>query len=297
MQPLTLQCGAVAARDQQRHDFFLSGLTCGRNGFRRSRRSRGSGNLRRGRRSGRRRHHRRPALDADPRGPRRIDVQIRHLRRWALLATAARLADTKFVELAADAVGLRRLHARLRDHARATLVGRHTLVAAAHHDNKDDDGEAEDQQRPLQRADGKMLAHASSFASTFSALGSTPLSVSLTASATLTLTSRDTPASCIVTPCRCAASSIVILLCVMIMNCTFCAISRTTSQKRPTLASSSGASTSSIRQNGAGFSWNSASSSATAVIAFSPPDSRWIVLLRLPGGRAITATPVLSRSS
>ena len=31
-------------------------------------------------------------------------------------------------------------------------------------------------------------------------------------------------------------------------------------------------------------------------LAFSPPDNRWIVLFRLPGGRAITATPVSSMS-
>ena len=55
--------------------------------------------------------------------------------------------------------------------------------------------------------------------------------------------------------------------------------------------SSSGASTSSSRQNGAGLSWNSANTSEIAVSAFSPPDSRWIDVLRLPGGCAITCTP------
>ena len=45
----------------------------------------------------------------------------------------------------------------------------------------------------------------------------------------------------------------VVLLWVMKMNCTLRDISRTMSQKRPTLFSSSGASTSSSRQNGAGF--------------------------------------------
>ena len=33
------------------------------------------------------------------------------------------------------------------------------------------------------------------------------------------------------------------------------------------------------------------------VNAFSPPDSRWILLFRLPGGRAIIVTPVSSKSS
>ena len=65
---------------------------------------------------------------------------------------------------------------------------------------------------------------------------------------------RDTPGSCIVTPVSCLAISIVTLLCVMNTNWTFSDISLTMSQNRATLASSSGASTSSSRQNGAGFS-------------------------------------------
>jgi hypothetical protein len=52
-----------------------------------------------------------------------------------------------------------------------------------------------------------------------------------------------------------------------------CDISRTMSQKRPTLFSSSGASTSSSRQNGAGFRSKIENTSATAVSAFSPPES------------------------
>ena len=63
------------------------------------------------------------------------------------------------------------------------------------------------------------------------------------------------------------------------------------------LASSSGASTSSSRQNGAGLSWKIANTSAIAVSAFSPPDSRWIVLFFLPGGCAITCTPASRISS
>ena len=47
---------------------------------------------------------------------------------------------------------------------------------------------------------------------------------------------------------------IVILLCVIMMNCTCFDISATMLQNRPTLASSSGASTSSSMQNGDGLS-------------------------------------------
>ena len=43
------------------------------------------------------------------------------------------------------------------------------------------------------------------------------------------------------------------------------------------LASSSGASTSSSRQKGAGLSWKMANTSAMAVSAFSPPESKWMV--------------------
>ena len=74
-------------------------------------------------------------------------------------------------------------------------------------------------------------------------------------------------------------------------------MSRTMSQKRPTLCSSSGASTSSSRQNGAGLSSKIENTSATAVSAFSPPDSWLIELFRLPGGRAMIATPDSSTSS
>ncbi|SST09222.1 Uncharacterised protein [Acinetobacter baumannii] len=50
-------------------------------------------------------------------------------------------------------------------------------------------------------------------------------------------------------------------------------------------------------QNGAGFNWKMANTSASAVSAFSPPDNKWMVLFFLPGGRAMIATPVSSRSS
>src|SRR5256885_268641 len=75
------------------------------------------------------------------------------------------------------------------------------------------------------------------------------------------------------------------------------AIVRTMAQKRSVFGSSSGASTSSSMQNGAGLSSNKAKTSAIAVIAFSPPDSRWIVVLRLPGGCAMTCTPASRISS
>ena len=100
-----------------------------------------------------------------------------------------------------------------------------------------------------------------------------------------------------VTPDSWWAASIVALLWVTNRNCTASLISLTMAVKRPTFASSSGASTSSSRQNGAGLSWKIANTSATAVIAFSPPDSSEMLDTRLPGGRAMIATPVSSRSS
>src|ERR1700722_6028424 len=66
-------------------------------------------------------------------------------------------------------------------------------------------------------------------------------------------TSFDTPGSCIVTPYRTEAISIVFRLCVTTMNCVPALISATSFVKRPTLASSSGASTSSRMQNGLGW--------------------------------------------
>src|SRR3546814_17460843 len=77
-----------------------------------------------------------------------------------------------------------------------------------------------------------------------------------------------------VTPESCCAASIVALLWVTNRNGTCSLISDTIAVKRPTLASSSGASTSSSRQNGAGWSRKIANTSATAVSAFRPPDSR-----------------------
>ena len=117
-----------------------------------------------------------------------------------------------------------------------------------------------------------------------------------TASSISTDTSLDTPASCMVTPSNCRVISMVILLWVMMMNCTSFDIVLTISRNLPTLLSSSGASTSSRIQNGAGFNLKMEKTSATAVRAFSPPDKRWILLFFFPGGLAMTVTPVSSRS-
>src|ERR1700686_3065867 len=66
-------------------------------------------------------------------------------------------------------------------------------------------------------------------------------------------TNFETPGSCMVTPYRTDAISIVLRLCVTTMNCVPALISDTSLVKRPTLASSSGASTSSRMQNGLGW--------------------------------------------
>src|SRR5229473_1757533 len=67
-----------------------------------------------------------------------------------------------------------------------------------------------------------------------------------------TLTSFETPGSCIVTPYNTLPVSIVLRLCVTMMNCVWLLISPTSRVNRPTFASSSGASTSSKIQNGLG---------------------------------------------
>ena len=112
-----------------------------------------------------------------------------------------------------------------------------------------------------------------------------------------TATTRDTPDSGMVTPTSCSAISMVILLWLMNRNWVCADMRFTSSQKRAVFESSSGASTSSSRQNGAGLSWNMANTSEIAVSAFSPPDSRWMLALRLPGGCAITCTPASRISS
>src|SRR3990167_5327239 len=112
-----------------------------------------------------------------------------------------------------------------------------------------------------------------------------------------TATTRDTPDSGMVTPTSCPAISMVILLWLMNRNWVCADILFTSSQKRSVFASSSGASTSSSRQKGAGLSWNSANTSAIATRAFSPPESRWMEVLRFPGGWAVTCTPATRISS
>ena len=95
-----------------------------------------------------------------------------------------------------------------------------------------------------------------------------------------------------VTPISCCAISMVTLLCDTNKNCVFSLICLTKLQKRSVLLSSSGASTSSIKQNGAGLSLNIANTSAIAVSAFSPPDNKAIVVFFLPGGCAKTCKPL-----
>ena len=63
-------------------------------------------------------------------------------------------------------------------------------------------------------------------------------------------------------------------------------ISSSMRQKRSTLASSNGASTSSSTQTGAGLARKTAKISAMAVSACSPPLIRLITAMRLPGGQA-----------
>ena len=74
------------------------------------------------------------------------------------------------------------------------------------------------------------------------------------------------------------------------------ACSRSISTNRPMLASSSGASISSSRQNGLGLYLNRPNISAMAVSAFSPPDSSCTLCSRLPGGCAMISMPLSSGS-
>ncbi len=74
-------------------------------------------------------------------------------------------------------------------------------------------------------------------------------------------------------------------------------ISSSRSQKRSTLWSSSGASTSSSTQIGAGLVRNTAKISASAVSACSPPESSDSVAGFLPGGFAMISRPASSGSS
>src|SRR5471030_2902799 len=91
----------------------------------------------------------------------------------------------------------------------------------------------------------------------------------------------------------------VIGLCVMITKRVSVerVISSSMSQKRSTLWSSSGASTSSSTQIGAGLVRNTAKISAKAVSACSPPDKSDSVAGFLPGGLAMISRPASSGSS
>ncbi len=107
---------------------------------------------------------------------------------------------------------------------------------------------------------------------------------------------RLTESSPTVTPYSASAASIVPRLWVMTMNWVASARLRSASEKRPTFASSSAASTSSRTQNGTGRTSSIANSRATAVSARSPPDSIDRDCAFLPGGRATISTPVAARS-
>src|SRR6185437_8461451 len=90
-----------------------------------------------------------------------------------------------------------------------------------------------------------------------------------------TLTMDDTPGSCMVTPYTASADSVVVRgLCVITMNCVFALNSFSILTNRPMFASSSGASTSSMRQNGLGFIRNIPNRRDRATSARSPLESR-----------------------
>ena len=80
------------------------------------------------------------------------------------------------------------------------------------------------------------------------------------------------------------------------INWTDSDISFTTLQNLSLLASSSGASTSSSKQKGAGLILNIEKTKAIPVPAFSPPDSRFKFFTNFPGGLAMITTPVFSKS-
>src|SRR5262249_46959341 len=108
----------------------------------------------------------------------------------------------------------------------------------------------------------------------------------------LTDTTLETPGSCMVTPYITAATALVFLLWVMMMNWVSTAMSLINSVKRPMLASSRGASTSSRMQNGLGWYLKIPTSNARAVRAFSPPESSRTFCSFLPGGEATTSIPL-----
>ena len=82
------------------------------------------------------------------------------------------------------------------------------------------------------------------------------------------------------------------LECVTSRNCVSLLIACSSSARRPTLVSSSAASTSSSTQNGLGWNWKMPTSSASAVSAFSPPESSSTFCNFLPGGEATISIPL-----
>ena len=114
-----------------------------------------------------------------------------------------------------------------------------------------------------------------------------------------TETSWLTPFSPMVTPNRRFMRAMVIGWCVMTRKrvAVSAAIFSIRVQKRSTLASSSGASTSSSTQIGDGLVRNTAKISAMAVSDCSPPDSSESVAGFLPGGLATISSPPSSGSS
>ncbi len=122
---------------------------------------------------------------------------------------------------------------------------------------------------------------------------------SCSAASRSTETSFETPCSRIVTPKRRSMRLIVTGLWVITTKRVSVRwrISFSMLQKRSTLASSSGASTSSSTQMGAGRERNTAKISAAAVRACSPPDMSASVPSFLPGGWAKISRPAFRGSS
>ena len=124
-------------------------------------------------------------------------------------------------------------------------------------------------------------------------------STSVSASARFTDTSCDTPRSSMVTPNRRCMRAMVSAWWVMIRKrvSVRSSIASSRLQKRSTLWSSSGASTSSSTQMGEGLVRNTAKISDRAVSVCSPPDSSDSVVGFLPGGLAMISRPASSGSS
>src|SRR5690625_4210652 len=103
-------------------------------------------------------------------------------------------------------------------------------------------------------------------------------------SSSCTETNLETPDSCIVTPYKTSASSIVPLRWVITINCVSELCNFTYFAKRITFASSKAASTSSRTQNGTGLTRKIENSKEMAVNALSPPDNNPNCCSFFPGG-------------